>query len=1298
MARHKYRRAVAALGLGLWGCGMFADPGATQETASEIELAELSSALSIEDVAVEAEMLADGCPSCAIEVTPATGLRRVLLLSIDGMHAIDFYKWVANNPPSNIGMLYVHGIDYPNAMASTPSGGFPGMLALTTGGSPKTTGVYDEDSYDRTLFPPGSDCLGTAGTEVIYDHTIVEDASSLRSPIDEANLPRRMNSLNECVPVYPHEFLAAPTLFEVVQSTGRRTSWADNHAGYEMLSGPSGLGLSEFFSPSVNSPVANGGSLNGVNLAASLASCNSTNSVSGPNGIEFATCVPAAQAYDDAKVQSVINKIEGFSADGSRLSAVPTVLGMNFTALQVAQRLPVASAGYLNAGGDPGVLVDAALQHIDTSIGQILAALQTEHLIEKTLIVLTAKHGQAPIDRSKVRTEYDIVNPIDNPRTFVQLVDPDVDTLSASFVNPNDFRSPATGGHVQTRDGALVWLQNQNNVNVSDVVQMLSDPLFRSAMGASVRPSGSIFSSNIVSGSELSLAFGDPQSSDPLASARAPNVFVQPELGVLYTTLPGEPAKIADSGGGAQDDINVPLLISNSAIVQHVSIYQPVSTKQVAPTILTALRLDVTELTAAVNEGTNPLPGIVWGPGDYRGGSTINAVDYDSQTSTQLEGTPPYVSYFDSGSSFCFNNVFLTDVTAIKVTLASNNSGGVFSLRTGSPTGSQIGSFTVQSTGSWTTWTTVTVSITPTTGLHTLCFRGDSGTGIANFTAIELVVACVPECTGATCGSDGCGGTCGTCGFNFLCDDPFGQCVIPPTKYSVVNTTFSDTIPAPDYDVQSGTQLGGGGTSLGSLDANDYACYYGVDLTSVQKLVVTLASATSGGVFSLRVGSPTGTLIGSYTVSSTGGATTWKPKQVALSASTSGSHALCVRGETGSGIANFQSFQLSDQPVQAKWEVNDVIPAAPPDGQQGTTNNVAGYVENFDAADYVCYDDVDLSSVNSIVASVASDNGGGVFAARLGGPTGTQVATFGVPDTGGWTNWQDLTAGITPVSGLNTLCFVGVSGSGIANLESFTLSPTVVPADYVVGNAIPAVPPDSQLGTTTDPGNYISYYDSGDYVCYDNVDMTGVNSIVANVASSNSGGTISVRLGSSSGSQVGAFTVFSTGGWTNWVNVSVPVTPSSGITTLCFVGTSGSGIANLNTFTLSASSVTVNYSSGGTIPATPVTSQQGIQTTGNIISYFDSGDWFCYAGINLTGVQTIRASAASGNTNGQLAVRLGSASGYQIGTRSNLNTGGFSTWANRDITISNVPGVHTLCFTGTASTGIANFQSFSLLP
>src|SRR5579859_6370174 len=231
--------ALLAFGL-LAGCSSVADPSAAEESSIGAASDDLGTAIS---------------------VTPNTGLRRVLLLSIDGMHAVDLYKWVTNNPRSSIGRLYLHAIDYPNATTTTPSGGFPGMLALATGGTPRTTGVYDEDSYDRTLFPPGSNCVGNPGTEVIYDGTLAQDSSQLISPINKANLPLTKDSRGKCVEVYPHAFLKASTLFEVLQGTGRRTAWTDNHASYEILSGPSGKGLSELYSPEVKSLATNGGTV-----------------------------------------------------------------------------------------------------------------------------------------------------------------------------------------------------------------------------------------------------------------------------------------------------------------------------------------------------------------------------------------------------------------------------------------------------------------------------------------------------------------------------------------------------------------------------------------------------------------------------------------------------------------------------------------------------------------------------------------------------------------------------------------------------------------------------------------------------------------------------------------------------------------------------------------------------------------------------------------------------------------------------------------------------------------------------
>ncbi|HET9959301.1 MAG TPA: carbohydrate-binding protein, partial [Polyangiaceae bacterium] len=1115
-----YLWILAALG-SLMGCG------SGQELSNREDTGELTNAL-------------------VTSVSPSPGLRRVLVLSIDGMHAVDLYKWVTNNPRSNIARLYQHGVDYPNATTTTPSGGLPGMLALATGGTPRTTGVYHEDSYDRTLYPPGSNCVGGVGTEVVYDASVAQDSTLLMSAIEPTNLPLRVNSQGACVPVYPHEFLRASTVFEAVQGSGRRTSWTDNHAAYEILKGPSGNGLSEFFPLEVGSLVVNGGTVNGVNLSNSSLLCNATNSIT--TVLDYTNCLPAAQAYDDVKVQSLINKIDGFTADGARQAAVPTLLGMNFVAVEVAQKLPMG--GYVDAIGNPSSLLLKAFQRVDLSIGRILTELNTKHLIEKTLVVLTAKHGQAPIDKDLLWTEVSGPGGIPgviNPLALVQTADPNVDSVFASFVNPNNGRSPAVNGHVQTGgDVGLVWLQDQNNVNVSNVVQVLSDPLNGEAMGATERPQGSIFSANIASGTELSETYGDPQSSDALAAARAPNVLVQPNAGVVYSSGPF----IADHGGGAIEDINVPLLVSNTAIARHLSIYEPVSTTQVAPTILKALALNGVKLTAAIKEQTNTLPGISWGAGQYQAGSTIKAVDYDSQTNTQTDGTaPPFVSYFDSGSSICFDDVSLDNVVAIQATLASENANGTFSIRINGPNGTQIGSYAVQPTGGWTNWSTVTIPITATTGTHTLCFRGESSSGIANLLSFYLVGTCIPECTGAACGSDGCGGTCGACAFNFICDDPYAQCVVPPTRYSLVDPALPYVIPAPAYDVQTGTTPGGDG-SVGAFDANDYLCYYGVDLTSVVSLVTSFGAANAGGVFSIRIDSPTGTQIGSYTVPSTGGATNWVSKRVALTTPVAGVHAVCIRGQSGTSIARFRSFELSSLPVLPKGTVGSTVSAVPPDLQQGTTIEAPGHVANFDANDYFCYDDIDLTGVNSISVNVASSNGGGAVSVRVGSPTGTQIGSFTMPNTGGWTNWVDMNVGISSSPGMKTLCFFGVSGNGIGNLRTFTLSATPVTAHYALGSTFPAAPPD-QLQGVTSSGGIISNFDGSDWFCYQQVDLTGVKAVVLRAGSANNGGQISVRIGIPAGLQIGSYTAWNTGGWSNWQDYRIGISSTATTDTLC---------------------------------------------------------------------------------------------------------------------------------------------------
>jgi arylsulfatase A-like enzyme len=534
-------------------------------------------------------------------------VRHVVLISVDGLHQVDLANFVAAHPASTLARLADHGVEYSNAHAPTPTDSFPGLLALVTGGTPKSTGVYYDDSYDRTLFPPGSDCTGTPGTEATYFEILATDFNQLFSPLNPGNLPRAKDAKGVCQPVFPHDFIKVNTIFEVIRKAGGYTAWSDKHVAYDIVNGPSGKGVIDLYTPEINSLIKNGDTANGVDLAGTLKLCDgTTNSLPLPKVSDYTNCEPSVMAYDDVKVQAVINEIDGMTSDGKNTAQVPTIMGMNFQEVSVGQKLPVG--GYKDAAGTPSALLEGALEHVDQSLGRIVSELETKHLLESTLIIVSAKHGQSPIDFQKLAMEKNgrgnatVVDPLG----FVNAADPNVDNVFASFVNPNDGSSPVIAGHLQTDDVGILWLQDQSATNIANVVAQLTNPANAAAMFANVLPPGTIFETNITHGEELAEIFGDPTSHDPIAAARAPNAFIQPNWGVIYS---GSTKKIAEHGGGTLDDTNVALLVSNPRM-HHRTIAKHVGTKQVAPTILRALGLDPDDLQAVRKEGTRVLPGL----------------------------------------------------------------------------------------------------------------------------------------------------------------------------------------------------------------------------------------------------------------------------------------------------------------------------------------------------------------------------------------------------------------------------------------------------------------------------------------------------------------------------------------------------------------------------------------------------------------------------------------------------------------------------------------------------------------
>jgi predicted AlkP superfamily pyrophosphatase or phosphodiesterase len=465
--------------------------------------------------------------------TAPQAVQRVLLISVDGMHESDLANFVKEHPHSNLAALSNHGITYTNASTSKPSDSFPGTLAMVTGGTPNSTGVFYDDSYDRKLLPPIASHAGDKpGTEVLYDESVDKDKNKIDGGggINPAMLPRDPVTKQ---PVYPHSYLRVNTIFEVIKAAGKHTAWADKHLSYDLLNGPSGKGVDDLYTPEI---AANG---------------------------DATTSIAATEANDDLKVKAIENEIDGKDHTGTKSAPVPTIFGMNFQAVSVAQKLP--GNGYLNSKGTFSKGLEGAFEHTDASIGKIVNELKKEHLYNSTLIILTAKHGQTPIDPKKLRIT-------------------DKNLITAGV--PSNLIAQMTADDI-----ALIWLTDQSKTKA--VVAAIE----RNKEKAHIKAVYSYVTS------KKQWLFNNPAT-----DSRVPDIVVQPEDGVVYAK-PG--SKIAEHGGFSEDDTHVALLVSFAGIQHAEKIASSVQTTQIAPTILKVLGLNPNALEAVRKEHTQVLPGLM---------------------------------------------------------------------------------------------------------------------------------------------------------------------------------------------------------------------------------------------------------------------------------------------------------------------------------------------------------------------------------------------------------------------------------------------------------------------------------------------------------------------------------------------------------------------------------------------------------------------------------------------------------------------------------------------------------------
>jgi hypothetical protein len=529
--------------------------------------------------------------------TNVTKVDHVLLISVDGLHQSDLAWYVRAFPKSTLASLVAQGVDYSNASTPFPSDSFPGMVAQVTGGNPLSTGIYYDDTWNHDVFPVGTtNCSGPVpGGETAYTEVddinlgaldagqgilvigapdpwinILQMFSDAKKDISPAHLPVDPRT---CAPIYPNMYLHVNTLFEVAHKHHLLTAWSDKHPAYQALSGPSGKGVDDYFCPEINSS------------ANAMAPTD-------PSQPDWTTNNLFTQQYDGYKVQAVVNWINGHRHDGTGNPGTPAVFGMNFQTVSTGEKLPTsptegdpsgtAKGGYLADGATPGVVLTNALTFVDQSLGQMVTALGNRGLLGSTAIIISAKHGQSPMNLAAL-------NRIDDSKI--------ISALNAAWKSGHP-SAPSLVAFGVDDDGMLLWLNDRSSTATEFAKQFLTQYKDSSASvdGKPVTSAGLI---QIYTGVAAAQLIGVAES-DP----RVPDVIGIAQYGVVYT---GGKGKIAEHGGDHLEDRNVPILVVYPGAPAGSNVTTPVETTQIAPTIMELLGLNPDELQAVKIEGTQPL-------------------------------------------------------------------------------------------------------------------------------------------------------------------------------------------------------------------------------------------------------------------------------------------------------------------------------------------------------------------------------------------------------------------------------------------------------------------------------------------------------------------------------------------------------------------------------------------------------------------------------------------------------------------------------------------------------------------
>ena len=264
---------------------------------------------------------------------------------------------------------------------------------------------------------------------------------------------------------------------------------------------------------------------------------------------------------------------------------------MNFQTVSTAEKLPLSDGlrGGYNTDGTPGPLLTRALDYINTQVGRLQSEITQRGLAGSTAIILSAKHGQSPIDPTALRR-------VDDGAI--------ISAMNAAWAAQHPNAEPLVSFSVDD-DAMLIWLSDRSAAAQSFAKTYL---LTHSAPANTINDPKGTFSATVTASGLTSVSTGaqaDALFGAPIGDSHAPDLVGIAQHGVVYT---GNVKKISEHGGAAADDRDVPLVVSGAAVDHGQVNVSQVLTTRIAPTILRLLGLNPEELQAIHTEHTQALP------------------------------------------------------------------------------------------------------------------------------------------------------------------------------------------------------------------------------------------------------------------------------------------------------------------------------------------------------------------------------------------------------------------------------------------------------------------------------------------------------------------------------------------------------------------------------------------------------------------------------------------------------------------------------------------------------------------